>query len=230
MPSCILIEERILSRHPLRRIRRFGMLFGYWQLRHDGRRSRRWRPAGRPWLTACSLGQSQEQSPYCRRISLEGFAVQFFTLWRQRPPLPGAEAMANDAILESSDLKENPGYGRPFFSSASTSADRSSGEAVLEYYIDSTANAETLGQGSTVTSLASSFSEKAYINSTIEYIDQWISTKSKLLTASMTTWPERCSSFLVPTLNCNGKTRAIPSSSVSGKSASSHMNLRMYSA
>jgi hypothetical protein len=80
--------------------------------------------------------------------------------------------MANDEILESSDLKE-PG-GNPFFSAASQFADRSSGEAVLEFYIDNAADQQQLAQGSTVETLESSATEKAFINGTLNYIDQWI--------------------------------------------------------
>lgn len=82
--------------------------------------------------------------------------------------------MANDSILEPSDLQESPTGGRPFYSSAAQAANRSSGEPVLEYYIDSTANVETLGQGGTVSSELSSSTEKSFISGTLAYIDQWI--------------------------------------------------------
>ena len=82
--------------------------------------------------------------------------------------------MANDSILEPSDLQEDPGGSRPFYASAAGAADHSSGEPVLEYYIDSTANVETLGQGSTVSTELSSATEHSFISGTIAYIDQWI--------------------------------------------------------
>jgi Ca2+-binding RTX toxin-like protein len=82
--------------------------------------------------------------------------------------------MANDSILEPSDLQENPAGSRPFYSSAALAADRSSGEPVLEYYIDSTANVEKLGQGSLVSTQLSSATELSFISGTIDYIDQWI--------------------------------------------------------
>jgi hypothetical protein len=82
--------------------------------------------------------------------------------------------MANDSILEPSDLQESPTGSRPFYSSAAQAANRSSGEPVLEYYIDSTANVETLGQGGTVSSELSSSTEKSFISGTLAYIDQWI--------------------------------------------------------
>lgn len=82
--------------------------------------------------------------------------------------------MANDSILEPSDLQENPAGSRPFYASAAAAADLSSGEAVLEYYIDSTANVETLGQGSTVSTELSSSTEQGFIGGTLTYIDQWI--------------------------------------------------------
>ena len=82
--------------------------------------------------------------------------------------------MANDSILEPSDLQENPAGSRPFYASAASAADLSNGEAVLEYYIDSTANVETLGQGSTVSTELSSSTEQGFISGTLTYIDQWI--------------------------------------------------------
>ncbi len=82
--------------------------------------------------------------------------------------------MANDSILEPSDLQESPTGSRPFYSSAAQAANRSSGEPVLEYYIDSTANVETLGQGSTVSTELSSSTERSFISGTLAYIDQWI--------------------------------------------------------
>ncbi len=81
--------------------------------------------------------------------------------------------MANDEILEPSDLQE-PAGSNPFFSAASQFADRSSGEAVLEFYIDNAADQQQLAQGSTVETLESSATEKAFINGTLNYIDQWI--------------------------------------------------------
>ena len=82
--------------------------------------------------------------------------------------------MANDATLETSDLQESPASGQPFFSTANAAADTTSGEAVLEYFINETASTTTLAQGSSVQTLAPSASEKAFINATINYIDQWI--------------------------------------------------------
>ena len=83
--------------------------------------------------------------------------------------------MANDSILEPSDLQESPTGSRPFYSSAAQAANRSSGEPVLEYYIDSTANVETtLGQGSTVSTEQRSSTERSFISGTLAYIDQWI--------------------------------------------------------
>ena len=82
--------------------------------------------------------------------------------------------MANDSILEPSDLQENPAGSRPFYSSAALAANRPGSDSALEYYIDSTANVETLGQGSTVSTELSSPTERNFISGTLAYIDQWI--------------------------------------------------------
>lgn len=82
--------------------------------------------------------------------------------------------MANDATLEASDLQETSASGQPFFSTANAATDTSSGEAVLEYFINDAAGSTTLAQGSTVQALAPSEPEQRFINDTINYIDQWI--------------------------------------------------------
>ena len=80
--------------------------------------------------------------------------------------------MANDAVLETSDLKES-GTGAGAFTNAAKAVAEAGG-GVLEYYIDAAADTQTLAQGSTVVTLASSSTDQAFINSSLNYIDQFI--------------------------------------------------------